>query len=593
MRRKVVEVQKLDKKHKNYLKIKLTSVVVLLSIIASGISLGVYNNYEKNRVKHENVYGYDDIQPWNIFKIKSDDFVILDAGDHNTKGTLFLDKKIEMCNQQDISVGFVVKSEATTLAEIYNDVELVKSVLTENKIDFPVYLNIDKIIENDDLDMDMKTKIIKSFLEKCQSNNIYVGIQGKDSNLCRVKKYCKIVDYDAFLIKESNSNEVLYDGNCNLVMEKDGKIHSKSDLSIIISENKLNDSNNFYNDGKHIIGSGETILDVSCQYGMSVSEILSFNDLKKEDIKEGMTLRIPSLIDKSIPNITDEKVRLDNPLLGCDISYAQGTYLDWDELKENFEFVIVRVSQGTRLDTCFETNIKNCNYYNIPVGVYCFNDVKRNDLTDEDFRKQCEEQADFVIQSLSNKRIDYPVYLDIENVKGPLTDIYSKEDVKIMLDVWHNKMLASGYEPGVYTGMDGFKYITSWVDYDINEKFNTWIAGGVNYDQERNFDECDMLPSEYIYQDQAYTADVRQVSQAGLNGGATNDNGHLDINYSYVDYSKQDRGNNDVNDSLFGIKEFVQLPNASQIGILSGSLGGVSLLAASAYMLSRHKNKAK
>ena len=47
---------------------------------------------------------------------------------------MFLNKKIEMCNEKDISVGFVVKSEAKNLEEIYNDVELAKSIIQKNKI---------------------------------------------------------------------------------------------------------------------------------------------------------------------------------------------------------------------------------------------------------------------------------------------------------------------------------------------------------------------------------------------------------------------------------------------------------------------------
>jgi len=591
MRRKVVNAKKLNKQNKNYFKIKLTSIAIIMTLVTTCTSLGLYEKYEKNRVKHENVYGYEDIQPWDVLKIKSDNFVILDAGDYNTMGTVFLDKKIEICNEKDISVGLVINSEADTLEKIYNDVELAKSIVLKHKIDYPVYLNIDKIIENDDLDMDMKTKIIKSFLQKCQSNNIYVGIQGKDSNLYRVKKFCEIVDYDAFLIKENESDLIKYDGNCTLVKELDGTIHSKENLATIITDKNLNDANNFYNDGRHIVGKDETILDISCQYRMSVNELLSFNDIKKEDIKEGMTLRIPTLIDKSIPNINNEKTILEDPLLGCDISYAQGTNIDWNKMNENFEFVIARISQGTKLDNCFENNIKNCNYYNIPVGVYCFNDVKRNNLSDDDFRKECEEQADFVIQNLSNKRIDYPVYLDIENVNGPLNAIYSKEDINILLDVWYEKMLSNGYEPGLYTGMDAYKYISNWVDYNINDKFNTWIAGGTNYDEVRQFDEVDVLPNEYNYQNKTYNANIRQVSQAGINAGAGNGLGHLDINYSYVDYSNMDKGNNDPNDSLFGIKEFTQLPNATQVGILAGTGGGASLLLASAILIARNKKR--
>lgn len=589
-RRKVVESKKVNvKKH---IKFKVATLAVILSMTTICVGNGLYERYENNRVKHENAYGYENITPFDYYKVKSDDFVVLNAGDHNTIGTLFLDKKIQACNKDDISVGLVVMSEAKNEEDIYNDVEHIKGILTKNSVNYPVYLNVDKIIENDSLNVEMKTKIIKNFLEKCQSNNIYVGIHGKDSNLCRVKKYCKIVDYDAFVIPDNNSNEIKYDGNYTLY--KDGKkIVSKTNLATVIEERDFNDSNRFIKDGKHIVQKDESILDISCNYGLSVNEILSFNDLKKEDIHEGMTLRIPSVLDRSIPGINDEKVKLDVPLRGCDISYCQSTNMDWNKLSENFDYVIIRVSQGKNLDVCFENNIYNCNMYNIPVGVYCFNDVRRNGRSDELFRKELEEQADFVISKLNNKNLVYPVYLDIETLyKGEtIFDAYPKEDIKIMLDVWAEKMLNVGYEPGLYVNREGFWHITNSVDYDISEKFHTWVAGGEQFNQEKDLTDVKIPNDSYEYKNQTYSPDMQQVTQFAKNSGAGNGQGHLDINYSYVDYENIERLQNNA-DALFDIKEFNQFPTLEQTALIGGvSAGSLFLLGGAGYLIARRKIK--
>lgn len=589
-RRKVINSKKVNVK--NNLKYKVAALAVILGITTTCLSLGIYQSNENNRVKHENSFGYEDVNPWDYFKVKSDDFVILNAGDHNSFGTMFLDKKIQMCEKTDVSVGLVIMSEADCEEEIYNDVEHVKAILSKHNIDYPIYLNIDKIIENDNLNIDMKTKLIKNFLEKCQSNNIYVGIHGKDSNLCRVKKYCKIVDYDAFVIRDEGKEEIKYDGNYTLY--KDGKkIISKSNLANIIEEKNLNESSRFLKDGKHIVKKDETILDISCNYGLSVNEILSFNDLKKDDIHEGMVLRIPSILDKSIPGINLEKEKLSIPLRGCDLSYCQSTNMDWNKLSNNFDYIIVRVSQGKKLDSCFENNIYNCNLNNIPVGIYCFNDVRRNNRSDDEFRKDLEEQANFVIQNLNNKRIDYPVYLDIETLYQGETifDAYSKEDINIMLDVWYEKMLSVGYEPGLYVNREGYWYITNSVDYDISENFNTWIAGGEQFNQEKSLENVTAPSISYEYKGNMYSPDMQQVSQFALNSGAGNGNGHLDINYSYVDYEKQNKLYNNT-DPLFNIKDWTQLPTLEQTAVIGGAgLGTIMLLGASGYLLVRKKRK--
>ena len=131
-----------------------------------------------------------------------DDFILLDVGNHDDFGVLFQNSKMNYINKKDNALGIIINSDACDEESIYDDVEFVKGIVRDHDISFPVYLNIDSIITNDDLNIEMKTKIIKDFLEKCSANNIYVGLCGNDTNLCRVRKYCDITSYDAYLIQE-------------------------------------------------------------------------------------------------------------------------------------------------------------------------------------------------------------------------------------------------------------------------------------------------------------------------------------------------------------------------------------------------------
>ena len=71
-----------------------------------------------------------------------------------------------------------------TDTNIYKDIDYVKSVLKENDINLPVYMNINHIVENVNLNNNQKKELIVAFLEKCSSNGMYVGVSGTDTNLC-------------------------------------------------------------------------------------------------------------------------------------------------------------------------------------------------------------------------------------------------------------------------------------------------------------------------------------------------------------------------------------------------------------------------
>ncbi len=577
------------KRKKNRLKVSKS----LLSLLVAGtIAVGttgligtmVLKHHESEKPRIENEIGHEDfglITSWNL---DDRDFVILDIGDHDTIETHFQDKKISYLNENDISLGVIVSTSAEKEADIYDDVEYVKSVLKEYEVDFPVYIDIDGIMENDNLNLEMKTKLIKTFSEKCASNGIYVGMHGTDTNLTRVREYCGIKDLDAYLVMDKE--EVEYQGTYNVYKNLNGEIRSKQNLAEIITAAGLNTEDKFANDGSYFFKEGDDLTDIALKYGMSVNELLKFNNISKKDVVAGTKLRIPSIIDTTIPVDSDRLEKLDTPIRGADISYAQGTKIDWNEMEENFEFLILRVSQGIDQDDTFEENAKNANLHSIPIGVYCYNNYtsKNTDGWDDFVRKQT-NQADFVLESLKNKKIEYPVYFDIEPPNGVnLSSLLSKEEVQEMLDIWIEKMSDSGYRPGIYSNQSTFRYLQSCVDYKISDKMEVWIAGGDQYYGEtRSIDLDDVRPSSVL--DADYGATMAQSTDSAINSGAGNAKGHIDVNFSTVDYANQAV---EYENEIYDIKDF----DRTDVELMSMfALGGAAMSVIAGGMIFGRKKK--
>lgn len=515
-----------------------------------------------------NSVGYANVCPITGWNVDENSFAVFDIGDHNSVETHFQDRKLELCNEEGMCVGVIISTDAEDEAAIYDDVEYAKSIVRDYEVKFPVYLNIDKIITNDNLNNEMKTKLIKNFLEKCSANNMYVALHGTDSNLRRVKEYCGITGFDALVVKESD--EILYDGSYSVYQELDGTFVAKVDLEEIILGKGLNDSEAFANDGSYTIKSESELTDIALQCGMSVNELLEFNNLTRSKISKAieesttLVIRIPSQIDTSVPQGEVTYKRVDTPIRGCDMSYAQGTNVQWDKMSEYFDFIILRSNIGLTEDDCFATNAKQASLENISIGAYCYNAFDSTDVNShEEFIKKQEQQADYTLSVLKNKKIEYPVYLDVEGVVDSTT--YKKEDVQAMLDIWVNKMSLSGYIPGLYCNQSTFRYLQGCVDYDLSDRLQIWVAGGNQYSStEGNCTKHDHLtPTSVTPSDALYNGDIGATMGQSTNICIVEDDngdkivgdtrGHMDINYSLVDYS--DRTYSEEG-SQFPIKEF-------------------------------------
>lgn len=228
-------------------------------------------------------------------------------------------------------------------------------------------------------------------------------------------------------------------------------------------------------------------------------------------------------------NSRPKQIDLDTPIRGCDISSHQ-VYTNWDEMYKNYDFVIIKASSGNEIDSKFEENYNNAKKHHIDVGIYTHNamsTVNSNSL--EEFTKGTNERIDLLLDNLRDKRINYPVYLDIEFSKTPIDKALPKEYANALINTFYNKMIDNGYIPGIYSNYSTYNYLKSNVD-NI-DKLEIWLAGGDTYDTVTSLEKTDS-------NNKLFSDDVKMVQsyQYVVNGGAGDSLGHLDVDYSNIDY---------------------------------------------------------
>lgn len=565
---------------------KVTAFLLAGTVLAGSVAGVVHHfNEESEKVRIENEVGHDDLIPLPYLSVDSSEFVVLDAGNHEHDGVLFQDYKLKYCDKNDISCGVVIRPDTDSLASIYEDVEYVKNFISKYNISFPVYLNVDTIMNDTSLDSTTMTKYADAFLKKCSDNGVYVGVYGTDSNLCRFKEFTAISSYDAFVVQDKE--KIKYDGSYNVLKDLNGNIKSFNDLATVINQNGNNTIDGFQYDKVHTMSDDEDILDVAFQYNLSVDDILDFNNLSDDDLTSGCEIRIPSAF---CDDVALDFQKVDTPLRGADLSYAQGSNVDWNKMADNFEFLIFKCSEGTEIDSCFETNMAQASAFSIPAGVYCYNAYDMTNTTSmDDFLAKQKEQTNTVIRALENKNVEYPVYLDVELPSGAnWEERFNTEYVSAMLNLWVERITQAGYTPGLYCNQSGLKNLQAMVNYPLEEHFELWVAGGDQYTSGKEDVPLEEVNPSYILEENPAMS-MAQSTDSAVNSGAGNGRGHLDVNFSVKNYSDplfDDR------DGLLATHEFEHLP-IREVGIGIGSVAGIVGLGVISGKLKRNKTKSK
>ena len=545
----------------NKIKINPAILIALLITGAAGTGIGFHLNQEKlstgDLVPHE--IGHDNINPYFNLNVKSTDFVLLDAGSSKNLATFLFDQKIKYCNKNNIACGIIINSTAETEYEIYNDVEYVKSILAKYEISCPVYLNIKSITKNKKLNNDEKEKLINIFLKMCEKNGIYVGISGEDDLLKQAKEYLDIKESDAYVIMDDKQD---YKGNFIIYKDQEGKIHATKDIAKLINEKRLNTTATFKINKKETIKSMEELEELAFKNNLSIDTLLKYNNILKISLEykfhkgETVTLSIPDILEP-VPYEKTSFETLQDPLMGCDLSDMQEKNTDWDNM--DFDFIIIRSNHGKTKDDCFEYNANNCIENNIPIGVYCTNEVfpKENE-SKEEFIKRFKEQVEITLDTIKDYQIDFPVYLGLEG-----EDI-EQEYITEMLSIWEEEISKNGYIHGIYSNQAVLDNIIE-KDNTVKDKFELWVAGGENYDQEIDID--DVKPNFDEIKD--YPTPMIQSTSSCINAGAKNSDGKLDIDYSKYDYTKKDN-TEDIIKEKYEIRKFSK--NFAKMPYIGGSL---------------------
>mgnify|MGYP000018319173 CR=1 FL=1 len=147
---------------------------------------------------------------------------------------------------------------------------------------------------------------------------------------------------------------------------------------------------------------------------------------------------------------------------GIDVSAWQGV-IDWPTVANyGMDFAILRITEkGNVIDSTFEANYKGCTANSIPVGVYKYSYAVNV--------SEIQYEAKKVIEALNRRKLDYPVFLDIED---KCQENMSKHLMMRMINAFREIIIKAGYQFGIYCGY-------SWYQYQLPEdvkKYDCWLA---------------------------------------------------------------------------------------------------------------------
>lgn len=147
---------------------------------------------------------------------------------------------------------------------------------------------------------------------------------------------------------------------------------------------------------------------------------------------------------------------------GIDVSAWQGK-IDWKTVADyGMGFAILRITEaGNVVDSQFENNLAGCNKHNIPVGVYKYSYA----MTITEIQREARK----VVSTLNGRRIQFPVFLDLEyNDQRSL----GSESIHKMAEAFREIVEAAGYKFAIYCNVDWYENVIC----SHLKKYDFWIA---------------------------------------------------------------------------------------------------------------------
>lgn len=147
---------------------------------------------------------------------------------------------------------------------------------------------------------------------------------------------------------------------------------------------------------------------------------------------------------------------------GIDVSAHQGK-INWDTVANyGMDFAILRITEVSNvIDSQFENNFAGCNKRKIPVGVYKYSYASTVFEAQNEARK--------VISVLNGRKIQFPVFLDLENHRQR---VLGAESIHNLAEAFREIIVAAGYKFGIYCNEDWYMNVIC----SHLRKYEFWIA---------------------------------------------------------------------------------------------------------------------
>ncbi len=213
---------------------------------------------------------------------------------------------------------------------------------------------------------------------------------------------------------------------------------------------------------------------------------------------------------------------------GVDVSSHQN--VDWNAAQYNINFAILRIGYGSDYidqdDTQFLNNVRGCEAYNIPYGVYIYSYALNT--------ADAVSEANHVLRLLENvgRNFKLGVWFDMEDADGYkarhgfFDGNQSAKEVDIC-DTFLSIIESHGYEAGIYASL-------SWLNGDLNnprlDRYGKWVAhwnGPVTYESAKQ--SSTSYPKPYKYWQFCSDGHIY-----GITGGEWN---NVDLNLGYNIFS--------------------------------------------------------
>ena len=207
-------------------------------------------------------------------------------------------------------------------------------------------------------------------------------------------------------------------------------------------------------------------------------------------------------------NKTNKTVKISGLIaVGIDVS-QHNNRINWVEVKnDGIDFAMLRLGwignkENHTLDTFFKENYDSCKKLNIPIGIYVYSYVENEEAA--------KNAAKWTVEQLKDKKITYPIYIDIED------DQIEKLDVQTLTNItktYLEELKTAGYSKvGIYANKN---WLINKLDMSQLEKYEIWLA---HYTSQTDYS------GKY---------DMWQYTSSGDVNGIQ---GRVDMDYSYKTY---------------------------------------------------------